>query len=212
MLSKLVKLSHEAEDDLNKAKLGHKSAKKNAASRAKQAANAKDKEKEQKPATPGQQVDDVITAAAGQGQGAGQEQTPPKDEEVTEADEAEKEAQSRYDAIMKKLAEMERLYFTAQSGASATVGRMSAIVLNKERLYTLDIKRSAFVERVTHLQIDNGVVMGIGHDKPSEAKGFTEIPLELSKKLLELPKAIFTTKKDVATERKAFLDTQQTGN
>jgi hypothetical protein len=200
MLSKLVELSHLAEDELRSAEAGHKTAKKNAAGRKKEAESVK----------PIPADDAAITAA--QGQGNGQPNVPAEDDEVTEADDAAKEAKARYDAVMSKLADMEKLYYRAQPGASATVGRMSAVVLNKQRLYTLDIKRSAFVERTTQLQIDNGVVMGIGHDKPSEVKGFTEIPLELTKKLLELPKAIFTSKKEVATERKEFLNAQQSGN
>ncbi len=195
-LTELVRLVRKAQDESETAKTNQKIAQKSARERAAQ-------KKAAEPAKPKDPVDQQITDSSSPNKP--EEGTPEEDAEVSEKD-------AYLVALQKKLKETESLYFRAQAGASATVGRLSAVVASKQRLYTVNIKRGAFIERATELQVTNGVAMGIGHQKPSEVLGFTEIPLSISKKILALPKAIFSTKKDVATERKAYLDQVSGGN
>ena len=195
-LTELVRLVGEAEDKAEAAKKSQKVAQKHArelAAQKKAAEAAKPKD------AADQQINNSSSSNTPE---AG---TPEEDAEVSEQE-------AYLVALQKKLKETENLYFRAQAGASATVGRLSAVVASKQRLYTVNIKRGAFIERSTELQVTNGVAMGIGHQKPSEVLGFTEIPLSISKKILALPKAIFTTKKDVATERNAYLKQVSGGN
>jgi hypothetical protein len=64
---------------------------------------------------------------------------------------------------------------------------------NPNRVFSFNIARSAFVQnKKIDLTILNGLLTKVTINKPSEAEGFSEIPLELSKKLAELPKDILT--------------------
>lgn len=91
-------------------------------------------------------------------------------------------------ALQAKKTEMENLYFKSQPGSSASLGSFTVLVANKERPFALDIKRSAFVSRTTTVGISKGMLMSIGHNKPSEILGFSEIPLSVTGKILALPK------------------------
>jgi len=120
---------------------------------------------------------------------------------------------AEFTALQTERGKLEQLYFRAQPGSAATVGRLTAVVADKRRLYTLAVKRGAFITRTTELQIDNGMMMGIGHQKPSEVLGFMEIPLSVSSKILALPKDIFSTKTDVLTQKNNFTAQQaKSGN
>lgn len=74
-------------------------------------------------------------------------------------------------------------------------------VLNKNRVFAYDIARSAFVQGKKHnLTITDGTLRGVTKFKPSEAEGFTEIPLRLSEKLLAFPKDLLTFRSEVSTK------------
>jgi hypothetical protein len=78
--------------------------------------------------------------------------------------------------------------------------RFVSIVPNKSRVYAYNIARSAFVQnKQTNLTISDGQLGAMHLVKPSEAEGFSEIPLELSKKLLALPNSVLTYRKQLIT-------------
>lgn len=176
------------------------------AAAAKEAAEAKARAAERRAVAgaeaPAQNPAAAAVAAAANNQGgteAGKEQA----QEVLPAQEAANKLQAKLTAMLKLQAEYEKLYYAAQPGASATLGSFVTTVANPERPYALSIKRSAFIARTTNVTIDNGMLTGIGHNKPSEVLGFVDIPFSVTTKLLALPKAIFTQQKDVLTEKNA---------
>jgi hypothetical protein len=85
-------------------------------------------------------------------------------------------------------------YFGNLQGEVAGFGRVSCTVPDPTKPFSMNIPRSAFVSRTTTLVIENGVLLGFSHDKPSEIEGFTTIPLTLSEKLAGLPRALFEAK------------------
>jgi hypothetical protein len=80
--------------------------------------------------------------------------------------------------------------------------RLTFSAHNKERVFAYNVARSAFVsDKKQTLTIVDGSLRGIHLVKPSEAQGFTEIPLTLSQKLLDLPKGILTLRQEIATKQ-----------
>ncbi|EDY16932.1 hypothetical protein CfE428DRAFT_5561 [Chthoniobacter flavus Ellin428] len=85
-------------------------------------------------------------------------------------------------------------YFGNLQGEVAGLGRISCTVPDPAKPFSFNIPRSAFVTRTTTLTIENGMLLGFSHNKPSEVEGFTTIPLTLSEKLAGLPKALWDSK------------------
>lgn len=111
------------------------------------------------------------------------------------------------------IAQIEKMYFGSLPGEKARDQRMTLAVPNKQRAFSINVPRSAFIERTTDLTITDGVLLGIKHTKPSEIEGFTEIPKSLASKLAAIPKALVETKKDMfgaqkdaLTNRNALVD------
>ena len=80
--------------------------------------------------------------------------------------------------------------------AAPTISRTARFVKsvpNPERVFAFNISRSAFVtNKITTLTISNGVLTQFALNKPSEAEGFSEIPLNIAQKLLQLPSSLLT--------------------
>ena len=73
--------------------------------------------------------------------------------------------------------------------------------MNKNRVFAYDVVRSAFVQNKKHnLTIVDGSLRGVYKLKPSEAEGFSEIPLKLSEKILALPKDLLSFRQDITTK------------
>jgi hypothetical protein len=80
----------------------------------------------------------------------------------------------------------------------ARTTRLVVSVPNPKRAFAFNISRSAFVQnkKIT-LTIGNGMLTKVEMVKPSEAEGFSLIPLTISQKLLQLPKDLLS----IRTER-----------
>jgi hypothetical protein len=82
------------------------------------------------------------------------------------------------------------------TAAAPTISRSATFIKavpNPDRVFSFNISRSAFVQnKKIDLTITNGLLTKVTLNKPSEVEGFSEIPLDLSKKLLELPKDLLT--------------------
>ena len=85
-------------------------------------------------------------------------------------------------------------YYGNLPGEVAGLGRFSFTVPNKTRPFSINVPRSAFIARTTTLAIQNGVLLGFSHSKPSEVEGFTVLPLTIAQKLAGIPKALITSK------------------
>jgi hypothetical protein len=89
-----------------------------------------------------------------------------------------------------ELASAETIAITQQTSRST---RLVISVPNKERTFAFNIPRSAFVQnKKLNLTISSGLLTKVELVKPSEAEGFSQIPLTVSQKLLQLPKDLLT--------------------
>lgn len=130
-----------------------------------------------------------------------------------EADEAHKELEEPTTLTGQYVDQLQKMHFGSLPGEKARDKRLTLAVPNKNRAYSVNLPRSAFISRTTELTIANGELRGIKHVKPSEIEGFTEIPKSLISKLAALPKALVDTKKDMfgaqkdaLTNRNALVD------
>lgn len=93
------------------------------------------------------------------------------------------------------------------SAAAPTISRSATFIKaipNPDRVFSFNLARSAFVQnKKTDLTISNGLLTKVSINKPSEAEGFSEIPLTLSKKLAELPKDLLTVRTQTTTPNTA---------
>lgn len=93
------------------------------------------------------------------------------------------------------------------SAAATTISRAATFIKaipNPDRVFSFNLARSAFVQnKKMDLTISNGLLTKVSINKPSEVEGFSEIPLELSKKLAELPKDILTLRTQTTTPNTA---------
>lgn len=136
-----------------------------------------------------------------------------KKEISDEAAEAHKEVEEPTTLTGQYVDQLQKMHFGSLPGEKARDARLALSVPNKNRAYSVNLPRSAFINRTTELTIANGELRGISHTKPSEIEGFTEIPKSLISKLAALPKALFQTKtdmfgaqKDALTNRNALID------
>lgn len=80
--------------------------------------------------------------------------------------------------------------------------RLTFAAHNKERVFAYNVARSAFVsDKKQTLTIVDGSLRGVHLVKPSEAQGFTEIPLTLTQKLLDLPKSLLSLRHEITTKQ-----------
>lgn len=82
---------------------------------------------------------------------------------------------------------------TALSHTVARTTRLTVSVPNPNRVFAFNVPRSAFVQnKKLALTISDGLLTKVDLTKPSEAEGFSEIPLELSKKLASVANDVLT--------------------
>jgi hypothetical protein len=103
-------------------------------------------------------------------------------------------------------ATLKKQYDRARSTVDHHTERVTVMANNKQRVFAYNVARSAFVSnKKQDLTIVDGSLRGVHLVKPSEAVGFTEIPLTLSNKLLALPKDILTLRQDITTKQGEIL-------
>ena len=88
---------------------------------------------------------------------------------------------------------------------------------NEAPLFSLDITRSAFVEKETRLEFEKGILRKVSVRKPSEALALAGVPLEIARTLASLPAEILrlrvdytTSEAEVAEARRAWFEAQAT--
>lgn len=101
-------------------------------------------------------------------------------------------------------------YAGSHPGETAGLGRFTVTVPNKERAFSLNVPRSAFVKRTMTVQIDSGMLTGFGHVRPSEIEGFSGIPLDLAKKLAGLPKALWESRGEAIQSQNTSISNETT--
>lgn len=111
-------------------------------------------------------------------------------------------------ALSTRASTMHDQYFGNLLGETAGLGRYSVTVPDKDRPFSINVPRSAFVARTTTLAIQSGTLLGFSHNKPSEVEGFTTIPLSLSKKLAAVPKALITSQDDSLQSQDSLIKTR----
>lgn len=79
---------------------------------------------------------------------------------------------------------------------------------NESPLFVLDIKRKPFVENSIDITFDNGILTMVKWNKPSEALGFVNIPIDIAKSIMAIPSELLTVKVKNLANEKAFIDAQ----
>ena len=104
-----------------------------------------------------------------------------------------KDTQDTRQALIDKLKKL-------RAASSEHTAHFVTVIPNKYRTFAYNIARSAFVQnKTTTLTITDGQLGQVHIVKPSEAEGFTQIPLTLSQKVLALPKDLLTYRKEIVT-------------
>lgn len=80
---------------------------------------------------------------------------------------------------------------------------------NVSPAFAVEVERSLFVNRVTDLEFDDGVLTNISINKPSELAAFVEIPLALARAITALPAQIVILKINDANNRAALIQAQK---
>lgn len=73
-------------------------------------------------------------------------------------------------------------------------GTANILIPNGSPILAVEINRYAFVEAKTEIVFDDGMLTKISLDKPSEAVGFMEIPIDVAKSIVSIPSALFDFK------------------
>ena len=114
----------------------------------------------------------------------------------------------------------EQLSSTEETAISQEISRAVRLVVtvpNKERTFAFNIPRNAFVQnKKLNLTISSGLLTKVELLKPSEAEGFSQIPLTVSQKILQLPKDLLSIRteqvnaaRDQAAAANAAFNSQQ---
>lgn len=81
-------------------------------------------------------------------------------------------------------------------------------VPNRAPVFAVEVSRSMFVDRVTDLEFDNGVLTNVSVKKPSEAAAFVEIPLAVVSAVVALPGTIVKLKINDANNTERLIRAQ----
>lgn len=73
-------------------------------------------------------------------------------------------------------------------------GTADILIPNGSPILAVEINRYAFVEAKTEVEFENGMLTKVSLDKPSEAVGFMEIPIDIAKSIVSIPSALFDFK------------------
>jgi hypothetical protein len=75
---------------------------------------------------------------------------------------------------------------------------------NEAPVMAIDVSRAAFVTNSVTIAFSNGMLKDIAYNKPSQASGLVQIPVDLSRKLLSVPDDLLTIRyANVANKTKA---------
>jgi hypothetical protein len=78
---------------------------------------------------------------------------------------------------------------------------------NEAPIMAIDVSRAAFVSNSATIAFNNGMLTDISYNKPSQAQGLVQIPVDLSKQLLSVPNDLLTIRyANVASQAKAQTD------
>lgn len=80
---------------------------------------------------------------------------------------------------------------------------------NFSPVLALDIRRAAFTDRVANFVFDTGTLTVACVSKASEAEGFVNIPLQISKSLVALPGAVFKVQIDQTTNQASLINAER---
>ena len=79
---------------------------------------------------------------------------------------------------------------------------------NKAPILAVDVKRAAFVEKDTQLTFESGMLTKVDINKPSEALGFIQIPIDIAKAIVGIPSALLDFKINVTQKETSLLQQQ----
>ena len=100
-----------------------------------------------------------------------------------------------------------RLSLEQQNGG-AIIGEVVVLVPNEARLLGIDLNRANFVKNHTKLEFANGMLTKFDINKPSEALGFIQIPIDIAKAIVSIPSAMLQFKTTSAQEKTGEIDAQ----
>ena len=80
---------------------------------------------------------------------------------------------------------------------------------DRTRIGNIAVTRAAFVNKVTKLTFDNGVLTKFDINKPSESIAAIQIPIDIAKSIISIPGEILKLRLDYSTASKQVLDAQK---
>lgn len=80
--------------------------------------------------------------------------------------------------------------------------RVHIVLPDRSSIGSVDIKRAAFVRKVTNVRFASGMLQSVHIDKPSEALAAIEIPLAIADAILAVPGEILKLKIDTTTQNR----------
>jgi hypothetical protein len=81
-------------------------------------------------------------------------------------------------------------------------------VPNRAPTFVAEVHRSLFVDRITDIEFDNGVLTNISVKKPSELAAAVQVPLAIATAVVALPALVVQLKINDANNQQALIDAQ----
>jgi hypothetical protein len=84
----------------------------------------------------------------------------------------------------------------------------SATLPDPSREYLFVVSRGAFISKTTHIRVKDGMARGFDVDKPSEIQGFTGMLVNITGKIVAVPKDLLSARIEYTKKEKELSDSQ----
>ena len=91
---------------------------------------------------------------------------------------------------------------------AAGVRSIEVFLPNKAPIVSLDIERASFVKNSVKLHFEDGTLVSVAYNKPSQLAGLIQIPVDLANTLLSAPNNVLTLRYQNMDTDKRVIDTK----
>lgn len=98
---------------------------------------------------------------------------------------------------------------TLSNGSDGSFVSRTVLLPNEAPILSFCPQRAAFVERVTHVALENGTIKEVYFSKPSELSAAVKIPLGILQSIVALPADLIQLKINYHSQNKALIESQQ---